>query len=339
MEPLRLGILGAARITNLAIIKPAAITGTRLVAVAARDPARTSAFAEAHGIERVHESYLDVINDPEVEAVYNPLANSLHAPWNKAALAAGKHVFTEKPSASNAAEAEDVAALASGTDRQFFEGFHYIWHPLVARLHAILASGELGELRHVETVMDMPAPEASDPRWSLELGGGALMDLGCYSLHSMRVLASFGGGEPALVSATGGERQSHPGVDEWVTAELQFPNGVTGTASCDMASDHHQMSHRLIGTAGEAVITDFVNPHNDDRLIVSTTKGTRTEHLGTRSSYAYQLEAFTSAVRTGKPAPTNAADAVKTMRLIDDCYQAIGLQPRPAAPDIKGDSR
>ena len=79
------------------------------------------------------------------------------------------------------------------------------------------------------------------------------MDLGCYSLHSMRVLASFGGGEPALVSATGGERQGHPGVDEWVTAELQFPNGVTGTAGCNMASDHHQMSHRLIGTAGEAV--------------------------------------------------------------------------------------
>ena len=128
--------------------------------------------------------------------------------------------------------------------------------------------------------MDMPAPDSTDPRWSLELGGGALMDLGCYSLHSMRVLAPFVGGEPALVSATGGERQGHPGVDEWVTAELQFPNGVTGTAGCNMASDHHQMSHRLIGSAGEAVITDFVNPHNDDRLIVTTKDGTRTEHLG-----------------------------------------------------------
>ena len=81
--------------------------------MAARDPARATAFAEAHGIGRVHESYLDVINDPEVEAVYNPLANSLHAPWNKAAIAAGKHVFTEKPSASNATEAEEVAALVT----------------------------------------------------------------------------------------------------------------------------------------------------------------------------------------------------------------------------------
>ena len=237
-------------------------------------------------------------------------------------------MFTEKPSANNAAEAEEVAALVSGTDRQFFEGFHYLWHPLITRLHAILASGEIGELQHVETVMDMPAPDPTDPRWSLELGGGALMDLGCYSLHSLRMLAPFVGGEPTLISATGGERAGHPGVDEWLTAELQFPNGVTGTAGCNMASDHHQMSHRLIGSAGEAVITDFVNPHNDDRLIVTTSDGTRTEHLGNRSSYTYQLEAFTTAIRTGVPARTDAADAVKTMRLIDNCYQAIGMHPR-----------
>jgi predicted dehydrogenase len=153
----------------------------------------------------------------------------------------------------------------------------------------------------------------------------------------MRALAPFAGGEPELVSANGGEREGHPGVDEWVTADLQFPNGVTGTAGCNMASDHHQMSHRLIGTAGEAVITDFVNPHNDDRLIVTTTKGTRTEHLGTRSSYTFQLEALTTAIRTGVPARTDATDAVKTMRLIDQCYEAIGLQPRPTAADSESD--
>jgi predicted dehydrogenase len=330
MEPLRLGILGAARITNLALIKPAKITGTRLVAVAARDPQRAKMFAEEHRIKKAHDSYLDVINDPDVEAVYNPLANSLHATWNKAAIAAGKHVFTEKPSANNAVEAEEVAALVRGSDQQFFEGFHYYWHPLIARLHAILASGELGELQHVETVMDMPAPAATDPRWSSELGGGALMDLGCYSLHSMRMLAPVLGGEPALVSATGAEREGHPGVDEWLTAELRFPSGVTGTAGCNMASDHHQMSHRLIGTEGEAVIRDFVNPHNDDRLVVTTKDGTRTEHLGTRSSYTYQLETFTTAVRTGAPARTDADDAVRTMTLIDKCYEAVGMQPRPS---------
>lgn len=110
VEPLRVGIRGAARITELALIKPAKINGTRLVAVAARDPQRAYAFAQRHGIEKVHRSYLDVINDPDMEVIYNALPNSVHGPWNKIALAAGKHVFTEKPSASNAAVAQEVAA-------------------------------------------------------------------------------------------------------------------------------------------------------------------------------------------------------------------------------------
>ena len=135
--------------------------------------------------------------------------------------------------------------------------------------------------------------------------------------------------EPTVTAAVGAERPGHPGVDEWITASLRFPNGVTGTAGCNMASDHHQMSDRLIGSTGEAVITDFVNPHNDDRLIVTTKDGTRTEHLGNRSSYTYQLEAFTAAIRTGVPARTDAADAVRTMRLIDECYRRAGFTPRP----------
>ncbi|WP_020143371.1 Gfo/Idh/MocA family protein [Terracoccus sp. 273MFTsu3.1] len=338
-EPLRVGVLGAARITELALVEPARLLGTEIVAVAARDRGRASTFAEAHGVERVHDSYLDVIEDPEVEVVYNPLANSLHGPWNVAALAAGKHVFTEKPSASNAAEAEEVAAVARRSGRQLFEGFHYLWHPLVARLHAVLESGELGELRHVETVMDMPAPAPSDPRWSLELSGGALMDLGCYSLHTMRLLAPYAGGEPVLVGAAGAERAGHPGVDEWMTARLEFPGGVTGSAGCHMSSDHHQMSHRLVGTEGEAVIKDFVNPHDDDRLVVTTSAGTRTERLGRRSSYTYQLEALTTAIRTGVPARTDADDAVLTMRLIDQCYDAVGLGPRPTHADLAEDLR
>jgi predicted dehydrogenase len=329
MEPLRIGILGAARITELALVKPAAVTGTRLVAVAARDRSRAETFADTHGVERVLDSYDEVIADPEVEAVYNPLSNSLHATWNVAALEAGKHVLTEKPSAGNAAEAAFVEKVVAARDLVFFEGFHYYYHPLVGRLYDILRSGEIGTLQRVESIMDMPAPPSTDPRWSLQLAGGALMDLGCYSLHSHRMLASFGGGEPRVISATGAERPGHPGVDEWLTARLQFPNGVTGTAGCNMASDHHQMSHTLIGSAGEAVITDFVNPHNDDRLIVTTADESRTEHLGNRSSYTYQLEAFTRAVRTGAATRTDAAGAVATMQLIDECYRHAGFAPRP----------
>ena len=329
-EPLRIGVLGAARIAELAIVEPARLTGARLVAVAARDRSRAEAFAERYGVERVLDSYQGVVDHPEVEAIYNPLANSLHPVWNLAALRAGKHVLTEKPSASTALQAREVQAMATETGLTFMEGFHYCYHPLIGRLHEIVAGGELGDLQHVETIMDMPAPADGDARWQFELAGGALMDLGCYGLHSHRMLARFGGGEPRVVSAKAGERDGHPGVDEWLTAELAFPSGVTGTAASSMNAESEVMSHRVIGTAGEALIPDFIHPHEDDRLIVTTVEGTRTEHLGTRSSYTYQLEAFTRAVRTGRPPVTGADDAVATMSLIDDSYRAAGLPLRPA---------
>jgi predicted dehydrogenase len=144
MEPLRIGVLGAARIAALAVVGPAHTTGDRLVAVAARDRRRAEAFAAAHGVERVLDTYAEVLADPEVEVVYNPLANGLHGPWNLAAIAAGKHVLTEKPSASNATEAREVRDAATAAGVTFLEGFHYLYHPVTRRLHELLAAGELG---------------------------------------------------------------------------------------------------------------------------------------------------------------------------------------------------
>ncbi len=329
MEPLRVGILGAARIAPLSIVAPAGLTGTRLVAIAARDRARAEDFGRSHGIERVLDSYADVVADPEVEAVYNPLANGLHAPWNLAAIANGKHVLSEKPFASNADEAAEVRDAGRRAGVVVAEGFHYLYHPVTQRLHALLASGELGELRHVEVRMVIPAPEPGDLRWSLAVAGGALMDLGCYGLHAHRVLAPWAGGEPVLVAARGGERAGQPGVDEWMDADLEFPTGATGLAHCNMAGDAPELTYRLIGSRGEARIANFIQPHLDDRLLVKTAAGERVEHLGRRSSYTYQLEAFIAAVRTGARMPTDSDDAVETMSLIDRCYRAAGFEPRP----------
>ena len=329
MDPLRIGVLGAARISERSIIGPAAATGARIVAVAARDRGRAETFAATHGIERVVDSYADVIADPEVEAVYNPLANSLHAHWNKAAILAGKHVLTEKPFAGNAVEAAQVRDLAMGGSLVIFEGFHYLYHPLLKRLQALLAAGELGTLRHVESTMFMPAPDAGDPRWSLPLAGGALMDIGCYALHAQRVLGDFAGGEPHLVGAVGAERPGVDGVDEWADVRLEFPSGATGLARCSMNAPW-DMSLRVIGSAGEARIPDFLYQNSDDRIVVTSAAGERTEHCGNATSYTYQLQAFTDAVRDGAPYRTNVDDAVATMTLIDSCYRAIGLEPRPA---------
>ncbi|MFF7070821.1 Gfo/Idh/MocA family protein [Streptomyces pseudovenezuelae] len=328
-EPLRIGVLGAARISASSLIGPARATGHRVVAVAARDRARAEAYAAEHGVERVAGSYAELIADPEVEVVYNPLANGLHGPWNLAALAAGKHVLSEKPSASNAEEAAEVREAAAKAGTVFMEAFHYLFHPVTRRLHEVLASGEIGELRHVETMVAIPAPAASDPRWSLPLAGGAVMDLGCYSLHALRVLAPWAGGAPRLVSARGGERAGAPGVDEWLDADLAFPGGATGSARCHMAYDRLEMSCRIIGSLGEVLAPNFVLPHTDDRVVVRTADGERTERLGTRSSYTYQLEAFADRVRGGAPLPLDPDDAVSTMTLIDTAYRAAGFEPRP----------
>lgn len=329
MEPLRLGVLGAARISALAIVAPAQLTGARLVAVAARDRRRAEAFAAEHGVERVADGYAELLADPEIEAVYNPLVNALHGPWNLAAVKAGKHVLSEKPFASNAEEAAEVRDAARHAGVTVMEGFHYRYHPVTLRLHELLASGELGELVRVETMTAIEAPAEDDPRWSLALAGGALMDVGCYSLHAQRALAPWGGGEPAVTSARAGERPGAPGVDERLDADLVFPSGATGLARCHMAAGGLEMSCRIIGSRGEATAANYVLPHLDDRIVIETEAGRRVEHLGRRPSFAYQLEAFTAAVRDGTPVPTDADDAVTTMRLIDDCYRAAGLAPRP----------
>jgi len=328
-EPLRIGVLGAARITERALVDPARTTGHRIVAVAARDRSRAEAFAAEHGVERVADSYAALLADPEVEAVYNPLANGLHGPWNLAALAAGKHVLSEKPSASNAEEAAEVREAAAKSGTVFMEAFHYLFHPVTRRLHELLESGELGELQRVETLVAIQAPADTDPRWSLPLAGGAVMDLGCYSLHAVRMLAPWAGGAPRLVSARGGERAGAPGVDEWLDAELEFPGGATGSARCHMAYDKLEMSCRIVGSRGEAYAPNFVLPQMDDRIVVRTEEGERTERLGTRSSYTYQLEAFAARVREGTPVPLDPDDAVATMTLIDESYRAAGFEPRP----------
>ena len=328
-EPLRVGILGAARIAERAIVKPAHATGTRLVAVAARDRRRAEAFAAEHGVERVAASYAEIVDDPEVEVVYNPLPNVLHGPWNLAAVAAGKHVLSEKPFASTAEEAAEVRAAAQSAGVTVVEAFHYLFHPVTQRLFALLDSGELGELQRVDAVIAMPEPDDGDPRWSFDLAGGALMDLGCYGLHVHRALGRWAGGEPELVDARGKERGGAPGVDEWLDADLRFPSGATGSVRASMVHPTREMTLRVKGTRGEATVMDFVEPPKDDRVVVRTQAGTATEHLGTRSSYLYQLEAFIRALRGGSPMPTGPDDAVATARLIDRCYGAAGLPLRP----------
>jgi predicted dehydrogenase len=321
----RIGILGAANIAPMALIKPAK-EGAEVVvtAVAARDSSRAQAFASKHGIARVHESYEALIADPDLDAVYNPLPNGLHGRWTRAALAAGKHVLCEKPFTANATEAREIAELAAQSDRVVMEAFHYRYHPLALRVEEIIASGELGKLERVQTAMCFPLRKFSDIRYNYSLAGGATMDAGCYAVHMAR---TFGGGTPEVVSAQAKLRD--PQVDRAMTAELRFADGHTGRVRCSMwSSDLLRISARVVGEHGELSVLNPVLPQMFHRLSVRSADGKRVERFSRRPTYAYQLDAFAAAVLRGEPVKTTPEDAVENMTVIDAIYRAAGLPLR-----------
>ena len=323
--PLRIGVLGAARIAPLALIKPAKDNADVVVAaVAARDSSRARAFAAKHHIARVHESYQALIADPDLDAVYNPLPNGLHGKWTRAALAAGKHVLCEKPFTANAAEAREIAELAATSDRVVMEAFHYRYHPLALRTEQIIASGELGKLQRVEAALCFPLPKFSDIRYNYSLAGGATMDAGCYAVHMAR---TFGGSTPEVVSAQAKLRD--PQIDRAMTAELRFAEGHTGRVRCSMWSSRLlEISAHVVGDRGELHVFNFVAPHFVNRLSIRSSDGKRVERFPRRPSYAYQLDAFAAAVLRGEPVKTTPEDAVENMTVIDAIYRAAGLPLR-----------
>ena len=323
--PLRIGILGAARIAPMALVRPARqVPQAAVVAVAARDPQRAQAFAQKHGIMRVHPSYDALLADPEIDAVYNALPNSLHCEWTIRALEAGKHVLCEKPIASNTAEAERMADAARRTGRVLVEAFHWRYHPLAARMRAIIDSGELGTVRHVEAHMCIPLPVPGDIRYRLDLAGGATMDTGCYAINIARFLA---GAEPEVVRAAA--RLSSPGVDRAMEADLRFPDGSTGRITCSLLSAVLlRISARVRGDRGEMAVFNPVVPQLLNWITVRTAAGKRRERIAGDPTYTYQLRAFVEAVRTGARVPTGPDSAIANMRVIDAVYRKAGLQPR-----------
>jgi predicted dehydrogenase len=329
-----MGALGAARITPNALIEPARVLDdVTVAALAARDPARAAAKAAQWGVPRVLPDYAAVIDDPEVDAVYIALPNSMHAEWTLRAIAAGKHVLCEKPFTSNEVEARRVADAAAGTGLVVMEAFHYRYTALMRRVLGLVGDGAIGAVTRVETSMCFPLSMFGDIRYQLDLSGGSLMDAGCYAVHALR---QFGAGEPTVVSARakllgGRHGRRNPGVDRAMEAELRFPDGATGRTVSSMWSRRLlDLTARVVGDAGELTVRNFVAPQYWHRLSVRTTNRRWSERVRGESSYVCQLRAFADAVLRGGPVLTPAADAVANMRLIDAIYRAAGLEPRGA---------
>lgn len=330
MSSLRFGILGAARIAPAALIKPAQRTGgvAEVVAVAARDPARARAFAAKHRIPVAHRSYQELLDDPSVDAVYNPLPNGLHGALTLAALAAGKHVLCEKPFTANADEARQVAAAAAearvSRGLVVMEAFHYRHHPLATRLSEVVTT-ELGAVDRVDIAFAAPLARRGDIRYRLDLAGGAMMDMGCYTVNLLRLLA---GGEPVVTRSQA--KLSSPGVDRAMRVTYALPGGGSAVTACSMfSSSVLRMSARVVGEKGELRVFNPFAPQFVNRLrIRGLAGGWRTEHATRRPTYDFQLEHFVAAVRHGAPVVTTPDDAVATMSVIDAAYEAAGLGVR-----------
>ena len=352
-------MLGAARITPTAVVKPAHALPdyATVVAVAARDRGRAEKFARKHDIPTVHESYEDLLADRNVDAVYNPLPNGLHGKWTVAALQAGKHVLCEKPFTANAEEAASVAAVADmareGQGLVTMEAFHYRYHPLADLVKSLVDEGSLGRIGRIEARAVVPYFKPGDIRFDLSLAGGSLMDIGCYAVHQTRFIA---GAEPTVVSAE--VKTKSPGIDRWIRAHLRWDDGRTGMITVGMYSLGRPMIDiRASGNRALLKVLNPTQPHLYNRVTVKphtgkmrvrdpleqrrasipgithpaqvSTEG-RANHVRVRggTTYWYQMRAFVDAIRTGAPVITDAEDAVKNMRVIDDIYRAAGLPVR-----------
>jgi predicted dehydrogenase len=322
---LRIGLLGAARIAPDALIKPAKIVeGIEVAAIAARDPARAREFATAHGIPRVLASYDELVNDPDLDAIYNPLPNSLHCEWTVRALRAGKHVLCEKPLSSNAAEAEQMAAAADQSGRILVEAFHYYYHPLAQRVREILRDGTLGPLSRLEAKFSVPFIPPTDIRHNLSLAGGATMDLGCYPLHMIR---HFSGTIPVVKAARA--RIGAPGIDIAMETDLELPSGATARMNCSMEPTAPlQIMFEAHGERGSLSVVNPLAPHRGHQLTLKTAAGENQETFPLDSTFTDQLRALADAVHGGPAMPTDGHDGIVSMRIIDEVYRKAGLPLR-----------
>ncbi|KAG5647499.1 hypothetical protein DXG03_009436 [Asterophora parasitica] len=365
--PLKFGILGAAAIAPLAIITPALNHPEAVVyAVAARDKAKATAFAKNYGIERVYSGpngYQELLDNPEIDAIYNPLPNGLHYEWTMKALAAGKHVLLEKPSANTAEETRQMFELAEQKGLVLLEAFHYRFHPAIQRVKAIIESGELGKLKHISATMAMPRGflKANDIRFDYKLGGGAMMDMGCYTLNCIRYMSSSNPtsvftAEHELHTPASAEASFKPNVDRATTAQLALPNDVTATLKCDLATPVSyciipslpQLSATVTLEGGVIELYNYVLPTVYHSIKVHTKAGgkagkRRVEKAYTFAegnlegkgeawwtTYRYQLEAFVDRVKGRTPQTwVDKDDSIANLHWIEQIYAKTGLGSRP----------
>lgn len=322
---IRFGTLGAAMITPRALVYPCVDEPRAFIyAIAARDRGKAEGFAKHASIPQVLDNYQAVVEHPKVDAVYNPLHITAHHEWTIKALQQGKHVLCEKSFASNAREAEEMAAVANETGKVLMDAFHYRYHPIFIRAKEIVDSGVLGKITEIEGAFHIPVTDPDSIRLQYATGGGVTMDIGCYPISWLRHIT---GEEPEEIKAQA--EVGPPDVDLMLETEMRFPGGIIGRTSGDMRKNASFRADLVVkGDKGTMVVRNPLVPQMGNQIELTLGSEISTETFDRRPTYGYQLDAFLDAIEKGSSLYTDADDAVHQMRVIDECYTAAGLPLR-----------
>ncbi|RDJ23367.1 gfo/Idh/MocA family oxidoreductase [Bosea caraganae] len=308
-RPLQLGILGAANIARAFTSGVAPSTTVKVAAVASRDAAKAESFAGECGIPRFHGSYEALLADPAIDAIYNPLPNSLHAEWSIRAMEAGKHVLCEKPLATSASDARAMFAAAKRLGRHLVEAYPYRAQPQTLKLRELLAAGAIGKVQLIRSSFGITFSDPNNIRLRPDVGGGALLDAGSYAV-SLALLAA--GERPERVSATA--RWSETGVDLSTVATLEFPGGALAQISASFATAFHR--HALIAGDGGTIETTYLNhPPVGGPPILTVRRGTTNlvapeiVEVAPGNGFRAEAESFERLLRHGPEQWTGATPA------------------------------
>jgi predicted dehydrogenase len=315
MKKVSWGILSTAKI-GVGKVIPSMQKGkySTIVAISSRDAGRARLAARKLGIPKAYGSYEDLLADPEVGAVYNPLPNNLHAEWTLKCLQAGKHVLLEKPLTMNYDEAAALYAAAKDFPHlKVMEAFMYRHHPQMGKVRQLIRKGVIGEIRSVHASFSYHNTDPQNIRNRRETGGGGLLDIGCYCVSLSRFVFDA---EPRRVCATI-DYDLQSGVDRLVSAVLEFPKG-TASLTCATQMTPHQYA-KVFGTKGHIeIIQPFTPPGNKKATIVICPSGKPVKKVSIPATdhYTAQGDLFSKAILTGGPVFTPLEDAVANMKVL-----------------------
>lgn len=318
------GLISTARINDKFLAGVAQSRESAVLAVASRDRARAEQYASARGIERAYDSYDALLGDPDIDAVYISLPNSLHLEWTSRALEAGKHVLCEKPLSRSEADVRAAFDLAERQDRLLMEAFMYRHHPQTARAVDLVRSGAIGRLRVIRAAFSFHFEDAADVRLSADLDGGSLMDVGCYCVSAARLL----GGEPELVSGT--QVMGGDGVDVTFSGWMRFAGDVIAHFDSGLILDD-RFDLEVVGEQGTLFVAD---PWHCVTPQIELRRAHAAEIIEVPAGNPYALEAdnLAAAIRGENPPLLGRADAEGQARAIEALYASAASGAPVALP-------